>query len=121
MEKNADVLKDEMKKREEEAEEAKRIETKRLEEKLETIAQRCGEPRNTQGLSDEELKGVMTQYHDRLLMCESQKYDLEQRVKRNQIESDDLYKYVYDLKGKFVKPTLKKVHHEFEDITGLAN
>jgi len=117
----AEALKEEMRKREEEAEELKRLEAARLEEKRSTIAARVGEPRKTDGLSDDDLKSVMNQYHDRLFMCESSKYDLEQKVMRNQFEIDELYKYVYDLRGKFVKPKLKKVHHEFDDIAVQAN
>jgi len=119
--KKAEALKEEMKKREEEAEELARLEAARLEEKRSTIAQRVGEPRKTDGLSDEDLKSVMNQYHERLRLCESHKYDLEQRVKSNQFETDELYKHVYDLKGKFVKPKLKKVLHEFDDIIMQAN
>jgi len=121
IEKNKEALKQEMKKREEEAEELARLEAARLEEKRSTIAARVGEPRKTDGLSDDDLKSVMNQYHDRLFMCESSKYDLEQKVMRNQFEIDELYKYVYDLRGKFVKPKLKKVHHEFDDIAVQAN
>lgn len=115
--KQADALQEEMKKREIEAEELKRQEAHRLEEKRLAIADRCGEPRSTDGVSEEQLKDFMNTYHERLFMCESQKYDLEQKVQRNQFEIDELYKYVYDLRGKFVKPKLKKVHHEFDDIT----
>jgi len=115
--KQADALQEEMKKREIEAEELKRQEAHRLEEKRLAIADRCGEPRSTDGVSEEQLKDFMNTYHERLFICESQKYDLEQKVQRNQFEIDELYKYVYDLRGKFVKPKLKKVHHEFDDIT----
>lgn len=121
MKKKAEDLHEEMKKREAEAEEAKRLEAARIEEKRSTIAQRVGEPRRTDGLSDDDLKGLMNTYHDRLYTCESSKYDLEQKVMRNQFEIDELYKYVYDLRGKFVKPKLKKVHHEFDDIAVQAN
>ncbi|CAL4137226.1 unnamed protein product [Meganyctiphanes norvegica] len=117
---NVEVLKEEMKKRQEEAEELKRQEAKRIEERRQAIADRCGESRNTDGLSDEQLKEIMNQHHERLFMCESQKYDLEQKVLRNQFEIDELYKHVYDLKGKFIKPKLNKVHHEFDDTAVQA-
>lgn len=109
-------LKEEMRKREEEAEEEKRQEAARLEEKRLAIKERCGEPRATDGINEDTMKEIMNLYHDRLFQCESLKYDLEQRVVRNQFEIDELYKHVHDLKGKFIKPKLKKVHHEFDDI-----
>ncbi|CAL4137227.1 unnamed protein product [Meganyctiphanes norvegica] len=120
MKKKAEVLKEEMRKRQEEADAIKKIEAKRVEERKNAIAERIGEARTTDGLADEQLKELMNQYHERLFLIESQKYDFEQKIMRNQFEIDELYKYVFDLRGKFIKPKLKKVHHEYDDLSEVA-
>jgi len=41
--------------------------------------------------------------------CESQKYDMEFEVRKRGFEINELNIAVNDLRGKFIKPTLKKV------------
>merc|ERR1711881_200253 len=41
--------------------------------------------------------------------CESQKYDMEFEVRKRDFEINELNIAVNDLRGKFIKPTLKKV------------
>nr|CAD7194526.1 unnamed protein product [Timema douglasi] len=55
------------------------------------------------------LKSIVKQYFDRVLLCEGQKWDLEHEVKKKDFEIADLNSQVNDLRGKFQKPTLKKV------------
>ncbi|KAF4520838.1 hypothetical protein B566_EDAN007134 [Ephemera danica] len=75
----------------------------------------------------EELKAILKTYFDRVLLCEGQKWDLEHEVRKRDYELmrmdfapvgclvmmvvviADLNSQVNDLRGKFVKPTLKKV------------
>ncbi|KAK3924971.1 Troponin I [Frankliniella fusca] len=57
----------------------------------------------------EQLKAICKQYYERMLLCESQKWDLEYEVRKRDYEIADLNSQVNDLRGKFVKPTLKKV------------
>merc|ERR1712217_554517 len=49
------------------------------------------------------------EYFDRMYMCESQKYDMEFEVGKRGFEINELNIAVNDLRGKFIKPTLKKV------------
>ncbi|KAJ3658152.1 hypothetical protein Zmor_009910 [Zophobas morio] len=44
-----------------------------------------------------------------MYICEEQKWDLEREVRKRDWEIADLNSQVNDLRGKFVKPTLKKV------------
>ncbi|KAF2357646.1 Troponin [Trinorchestia longiramus] len=57
----------------------------------------------------EQLKAICKEYHERLFLCESQKWDLEYEVRRRDYEINELNIQVNDLRGKFIKPTLKKV------------
>ncbi|KAI8440493.1 hypothetical protein MSG28_001764 [Choristoneura fumiferana] len=55
------------------------------------------------------LKRIIQEYYDRMYVCEGQKWDLEHEVRKRDFEISDLNNQVNDLRGKFVKPTLKKV------------
>ncbi|CAH2063053.1 unnamed protein product, partial [Iphiclides podalirius] len=55
------------------------------------------------------LKRIIQEYYDRMYICEGQKWDLEHEVRKRDYEIADLNSQVNDLRGKFVKPTLKKV------------
>ncbi|CAG0888325.1 unnamed protein product [Cyprideis torosa] len=56
-----------------------------------------------------ELKAICQDYFGRVYQCESQKWDLEWEVMKREFEINLLNSQVNDLRGKFVKPTLKKV------------
>ncbi|MCY5962145.1 troponin, partial [Salmonella enterica subsp. enterica serovar 1,4,[5],12:i:-] len=55
------------------------------------------------------LKKICEDYHKRIDKLERQKIDIEFEVERRDLEISDLNSQVNDLRGKFVKPTLKKV------------
>ncbi|KAK7873354.1 hypothetical protein R5R35_011388 [Gryllus longicercus] len=57
----------------------------------------------------EALKVIVKEYFDRVYLCEGQKWDLEHEVRKRDFEISDLNSQVNDLRGKFMKPTLKKV------------
>ncbi|CAD7090986.1 unnamed protein product [Hermetia illucens] len=57
----------------------------------------------------DELREICEEYYERMYTCESQKWDLEYEVRKRDWEINDLNAQVNDLRGKFVKPTLKKV------------
>merc|ERR1712058_117033 len=52
---------------------------------------------------------ICKEYFDRMYMCESQKYDMEFEVRKRGFEINELNIAVNDLRGKFIKPSLKKV------------
>uniref|UniRef100_A0A1B6CZQ7 Troponin I n=1 Tax=Clastoptera arizonana TaxID=38151 RepID=A0A1B6CZQ7_9HEMI len=64
---------------------------------------------NMTTLCSVELKEIVQEYYDRMNICESQRWDLEYEVRKRDYEISDLNSQVNDLRGKFVKPTLKKV------------
>jgi len=91
------------------AEELKKEQERKAQERRRIIDERCGEPKDTEDCSEEDLKWILEIYHERLLMCESQKWDYEFDVRKKDFEISELNIQVNDLRGKFVKPSLKKV------------
>merc|ERR1711977_80569 len=68
-----------------------------------------GQPKDLDNASEDQLKQICKEYFDRMYMCESQKYDMEFEVRKRGFEINELNIAVNDLRGKFIKPTLKKV------------
>lgn len=91
------------------AEELKKEQERKAQERRKIIDERCGQPKNLEGANEEALKAICKEYHERLFLCESQKWDLEYEVRRRDYEINELNIQVNDLRGKFIKPTLKKV------------
>merc|ERR1712228_934129 len=71
--------------------------------------EKCGQPKDLESASEDQLKQICKEYFDRMYMCESQKYDMEFEVRKRGFEINELNIAVNDLRGKFIKPTLKKV------------
>ncbi|KJH47955.1 Troponin [Dictyocaulus viviparus] len=57
----------------------------------------------------DDLEEVYNQMRDRLIILESENYDVSYIVRQKDFEINELTIAVNDLRGKFVKPTLKKV------------
>lgn len=114
---DAEEMKAEMERRKQVADEAKKEAERKRKERQQVINERVGEPRALEDLDDEKLKEILNQYHERVYNCESVKYDLERKVMVNDFELAELTKQVMDLRGKFIKPKLRKVSMEFEDLT----
>ncbi|KAL0268871.1 UNVERIFIED_CONTAM: hypothetical protein PYX00_010670 [Menopon gallinae] len=91
------------------AEELKKEQERKAAERRRIIEERCGKPKNIEDANEVELKQIVKAYFDRMLLCENQKWDLEHEVRKKEYEINDLNSQVNDLRGKFVKPTLKKV------------
>lgn len=66
-------------------------------------------PKNVEDANEDQARKILRDYHQRINSLEEEKYDLEYVVKRKDMEISDLNAQVNDLRGKFVKPTLKKV------------
>jgi len=90
------------------AEELKKEQERKAAERRRIIEERCGKPKNVDDANEEQLEEVCKMYNDRIYECESQKWDLEFEVRRRDMEINELNIQVNDLRGKFVKPTLKK-------------
>ncbi|XP_015509638.1 troponin I isoform X14 [Neodiprion pinetum] len=91
------------------AEELKKEQERKAAERRRIIEERCGKPKNVDDANEETVKRVLREYHDRINKLEDQKFDFEYIVKRKDYEIADLNSQVNDLRGKFMKPTLKKV------------
>ncbi|XP_011559524.1 troponin I isoform X7 [Plutella xylostella] len=91
------------------AEELKKEQERKAAERRRIIEERCGKPKNIEDANEAMLKRIIQEYHDRVYVCEGQKWDLEHEVRKRDFEIVDLNNQVNDLRGKFVKPTLKKV------------
>ncbi|XP_015603509.1 troponin I isoform X12 [Cephus cinctus] len=91
------------------AEELKKEQERKAAERRRIIEERCGKPKNVDDANEASLKSILNQYHKRINGLEEQKYDLEYEVIKKDFEIADLNSQVNDLRGKFMKPTLKKV------------
>merc|ERR1711879_291372 len=95
--------------REKAAEELKKEQERKSAERRKVIDQRCGKPTSTDGMSESELRSLVQTYYERICAIESDKYDTEKRVEFKEYEITELNIAVNDLRGKYIKPTLKKV------------
>merc|ERR1712020_149705 len=91
------------------AEELKKEQERKAVERRKVIDQRCGKPTSIDGMSENELRELCETYHERICGIESDKYDTEKEVEFKDYQISELNIAVNDLRGKFIKPTLKKV------------
>merc|ERR1712045_143072 len=78
-------------------------------ERKRVVDQRCGQPKSLEGLGNSELRRICEEYQKRIVAIENSKYDIEKEVDKKAYKIDELHIAVSDLRGKFIKPTLKKV------------
>ncbi|KAK8378243.1 hypothetical protein O3P69_011043 [Scylla paramamosain] len=91
------------------AEELKKEQERKAAERRKIIDQRCGQPKNLDGANEDDLRAIIKKYYDHCANLESEKYDIEMEIMRKDYEINELNIQVNDLRGKFIKPTLKKV------------
>jgi len=91
------------------AEELKKEQERKSAERRRIIEERCGKPKPVDDANEEVIKSLLRTYHEKIGRLETLKYDLEQVVRVKDYEINDLNSQVNDLRGKFIKPTLKKV------------
>lgn len=60
-------------------------------------------------LNQTQLEGKIKQMHEQLRLLEGEKYDWEEKLRRQDVEIIEMTVRANDNKGKFVKPVLKKV------------
>ncbi|GFR27443.1 troponin I [Trichonephila clavata] len=67
---------------------------------------------------------ICKEYHDRIVKLESDKYDMEFDSRHKEYKINELNMQVNDLRGKFIKPPLKKVsrfeYGKFEKLMRAA-
>jgi len=91
------------------AEELKKEQERKAAERRRIIEERCGKPKNVDDASEGDLKSIVQEYKAKCDELESTKWDLEYATLRKEYDINELNIQVNDLRGKFVKPTLKKV------------
>ncbi|XP_050362715.1 troponin I isoform X21 [Nymphalis io] len=91
------------------AEELKKEQERKAAERRRIIEERCGKPKNVDDANEAELQTICQMYWHRIYNLEGDKYELERAIGIRKMEISDLNSQVNDLRGKFVKPTLKKV------------
>merc|ERR1711954_182509 len=73
------------------------------------IDERCGIAKDLESASEDALVQICKEYHSKVFRLEGDKWDLERGIKMTELEINELNIAVNDLRGKFIKPTLKKV------------
>ncbi|XP_028968893.1 troponin I [Galendromus occidentalis] len=91
------------------ADELKKEQERKAEQRRTTIAQRCGNPKPVDSANEATLQQILKDYQKRITELEDKKYDLEYEVRQKDFLINELNIQVNDLRGKFVKPALKKV------------
>merc|ERR1712227_933547 len=78
-------------------------------ERRKVIDERCGKPKSLEGASEDALVKLCEAYYEKVNQLEGEKYDMEKEVELKDYRINELNIAVNDLRGKFIKPTLKKV------------
>merc|ERR1711862_61835 len=80
----------------------------KAEERLRVIAERCGTKADIDNASVDDLK-ICQGYFDKWYKLEAEMFFLQREVILRDFQINELTISVSDMKGKFIKPTLKKV------------
>ncbi|XP_038667114.1 troponin I, slow skeletal muscle-like isoform X2 [Scyliorhinus canicula] len=80
----------------------------RNEEKEKFLAERVP-PLNFTGLSLTDLQNLCKELHQRIEIVDEERYDFEFKAGKNNYEIHDLSLKILDLRGKFKRPTLRRV------------
>nr|UEK51441.1 troponin I-like protein 1 [Parasacculina yatsui] len=91
------------------AEELKKEQERKSHERRRIIIERCGDKKNTDGANEAELTQICQSYQQRIAKLEDEKFDMEVEVENKDHQISELNISVNDLRGKFIKPSLKKV------------
>uniref|UniRef100_A0A915KRM1 Troponin I n=1 Tax=Romanomermis culicivorax TaxID=13658 RepID=A0A915KRM1_ROMCU len=92
------------------AEDLKQQQLLKEQERQKILSQRIIALPDVDSIADlKRLQDIASQFHAKIAELEDSKYDLEYNVRQKDFEINELTIQVNDLRGKFVKPTLKKV------------
>ncbi|XP_054267954.1 golgin subfamily A member 6-like protein 22 isoform X4 [Macrosteles quadrilineatus] len=91
------------------AEELRKEQERKANERRWIIEERCGEPEDLEWASKDDLIDICEDYFQRIIEIESDKWDLEYEIRKQTFEIGELTQKVSDLRGKFQRPVLKKV------------
>jgi len=102
------------------AEELKLEQERQATERRKIISQRIGNKKSTDGANEAALQQICKEYHERISKLEDIKYDLEYAVRQKDFIVNELSIEVNDMRGKFVKPSLKKVSKYDQKLEKMA-
>jgi len=91
------------------AEEVKKEQARKAEERRRILQERTGVPKNLDCANEAELQAIAREYQARIIALEYEKYDLEYATSKRDFVKSDLANKVNHVRGKFQKPPLKKV------------
>jgi len=77
--------------------------------KREVLAERIASLADMSGMSDEELKQLCREIHSKIDKTDDSRYDIEAKVQKNSKEIDELNQKIFELRGKFKRPPLRRV------------
>jgi len=83
--------------------------SRRLEARKNYIDQHMKPLDDVHSMSDAQLKSLCQDLHKQLQTHEETRYDLEIKIRKQDYEINEMTIKINDIKGKFVKPSLKKV------------
>ncbi|CAJ0959106.1 unnamed protein product [Ranitomeya imitator] len=78
------------------------------EEKARTLSEKVP-PLQCHGLSLQDLQKLCTKLHKQIDIVDEERYNIEEKVKKNSMEIESLNQKIFDLKGKFKRPNLRRV------------
>ena len=82
---------------------------RRLEARKNYIEQRLKPLDDLNSMSEAQLKSLCQELHNQLKTNEESRYDFEFKIRKQDFDINELNIKINDIKGKFVKPSLKKV------------
>jgi len=77
--------------------------------KKEVLAERITQLPNLNSMNDEDLKQLCREIHAKIDKIDDARYDMEAKVAKNNKEIDDLNQKIFELRGKFKRPPLRRV------------
>merc|ERR1712136_615345 len=72
------------------AEELKKEQERKAAERRRIIEERCGQPKNLDDASEEEIVNLLNEFHQRICRLEFAKYDMEFEVRKKDFEINEL-------------------------------
>lgn len=77
--------------------------------KKEVLAERIQALPDLNSMNDEELKQYLREIHAKIDKIDDSRFDMEAKVVKNNKEIDDLNQKIFELRGKFKRPPLRRV------------
>ncbi|XP_007892391.1 troponin I, slow skeletal muscle [Callorhinchus milii] len=84
-------------------------ETEEKEEEKQRVLEERMTPLRITGLSFSQLQELCRELHEKIDIVDEERYDIEAKVTHNKREIQDLNLKVFDLRGKFKRPNLRRV------------